>query len=213
MQLEIHSVLPSYFDESKKKLSEIWGKELLFTKGEFIKIVAPSGSGKTSFIHFLYGMRKDYSGAISFNGKNIAGYTPQDFADCRKNNMSIIFQDMRLFPKQTVFENIEIKRQLHPFHPAEKISEMAERLGIGEKLRSKCETCSYGEQQRVSIIRSLMQPFDFLLMDEPFSHLDDNNAQKAMELILEESRRREAAIIFANLERVDFFPFTRLLHL
>jgi putative ABC transport system ATP-binding protein len=58
-----------------------------------------------------------------------------------------------------------------------------------------------------------MQPFDFLLMDEPFSHLDDTNSQKAMELILEESRNREAAIIFANLERVDYFPFSRLLHL
>ena len=213
MQLEIHSLLPLYFDESKKKLSEIWGKELVFKKGEYVKIVAPSGSGKTSFIHFLYGMRKDYSGNILFNGKTINNFSPEEFADCRKNNISIIFQDMRLFPKQTVLENIEIKRQLYPFHSAEKIGEMAERLGIGDKLRSKCETCSYGEQQRVSIIRSLMQPFDFLLMDEPFSHLDDNNSKKAMELILEESKKREAAIIFVNLERVDYFPFTRLLHL
>lgn len=213
MQLEIHSVLPVYFDESKKKLSEIWGKELVFKKGEYVKIVAPSGSGKTSFIHFVYGMRKDYSGTILFNGKTIHNFSPEEFAGCRKNSISIIFQDMRLFPKQTVLENIEIKRQLYPFHPAEMINEMAERLGIGDKLRSKCETCSYGEQQRVSIIRSLMQPFDFLLMDEPFSHLDDNNSKKAMELILEESKKREAAIIFANLERVDFFPFNRLLHL
>jgi putative ABC transport system ATP-binding protein len=213
MQLEIHNVLPLYFDESKRNLSEIWGRELLFKKSEFIKIVAPSGSGKTSFIHFLYGLRKDHSGTILFNGKNISSYTPEEFAECRKNHISIIFQDMRLFPKQTVQENIEIKRQLNPFHPAEKISEMAKRLGIGDKLQSKCETCSYGEQQRVSIIRSLMQPYDFLLMDEPFSHLDDANSQKAMELILEESRKREAAIIFVNLERVDYFPFSRLLHL
>lgn len=213
MQLEIQNVLPGYFDESKKKLSEIWGKNLVFNKREYIKIVAPSGSGKTSFIHFLYGMRKDYSGTISFNQKNITLYTPEEFAGCRKNNISIIFQDMRLFPKQTVKENIEIKRQLNPFHPPEKIKEMAERLGISDKLQTNCETCSYGEQQRVSIIRSLMQPFDFLMMDEPFSHLDDINAKKAMDLILEESRKREAAIIFANLEQVDYFPYTRLLHL
>lgn len=120
---------------------------------------------------------------------------------------------MRLFSKQTVAENIEIKRQLNPYHPAEKIKEMTIRLGIGEKLQSKCETCSYGEQQRVSIIRSLMQPFDFLLMDEPFSHLDDNNSKKAMELIIEESKIRNASIILVNLERVDYFPFSRLLHL
>lgn len=213
MQLEIHSILPSYFDESKKKLSEVWGKELLIKKGEFIKILAPSGSGKTSLIHFLYGLRKDYTGSILLNERNISSYSPEDWAACRKNNISIVFQDMRLFSKQTVAENIEIKRQLNPYHPAEKIKEIAIRLGIGEKLQSKCETCSYGEQQRVSIIRSLMQPFDFLLMDEPFSHLDDNNSKKAMELIIEESKIRNASIILVNLERVDYFPFSRLLHL
>jgi putative ABC transport system ATP-binding protein len=213
MQLEIHQLLPVYFDESRKNLSEIWGKDLFFQKGEYIKIVAPSGSGKTSFIHFVYGMRNDYSGDILYNGKKISNYSPGDSAACRKNNMSIIFQDMRLFPEQTVEENIEIKRQLNPFHPPEKIGEMAERLGIGGKLNYKCSTCSYGEQQRVSIIRSLMQPFDFLLLDEPFSHLDDKNSQIAMQLIVEESKQREAAIIFANLERVDHFPFTRLFHL
>ena len=58
-----------------------------------------------------------------------------------------------------------------------------------------------------------MQPFDILLLDEPFSHLDNKNSEKAMELILEEAKKRNAAIIFADLERVDYFPFTRLYHL
>ena len=127
--------------------------------------------------------------------------------------MSIVFQDLRLFAEQTVNENIELKRQLNPFHPAEKIKEMAERLGIGSKLSSKCRICSYGEQQRVAIIRALMQPYDFLLLDEPFSHLDEANSKKAMALMLEESKARNAAMVFADLERVDYFPFTRLFHL
>jgi len=74
-------------------------------------------------------------------------------------------------------------------------------------------TCSYGEQQRIAIIRSLMQPFDFLLLDEPFSHLDEANAEKAMKLMLEEARLRNATIVFADLERIDFYPYTRLFHL
>jgi putative ABC transport system ATP-binding protein len=90
---------------------------------------------------------------------------------------------------------------------------MAAALGISGKLDQACGKCSYGEQQRVAIIRALMQPFDFLLLDEPFSHLDDNNAKKAMQLILQESQARHAAIVFADLERVDHFPFTRLFHL
>ena len=213
MQLKIQQLFPGYFDDNRKSFSEIWGKDLVFKKGEHIKIVAPSGSGKTSFIHFLYGLRKDYSGKIIFTDADIADFSPEEMSRCRKNNISIIFQDMKLFPKQTVWENIEIKRQLNPFHPAEKIREMAERLGIEKKLQYKCETCSFGEQQRVSIIRSLMQPFDFLLMDEPFSHLDNENSQKAMQLILEETAKRGAAIIFVDLEREDHFPFTRMFHL
>src|SRR5579875_3822299 len=195
MYLQIQNLLPLYFDEPRKQTSEIWGKDLQFDKGEFIKIVAPSGSGKTSLMHFLYGVRKDYSGSISYNGNSIKNFSIEDFANSRKDHVSIVFQDLRLFPEQTVFENLEIKRQLNPFHPSEKIKEMAERLGIGNKLNSKCKTCSYGEQQRVAIIRSLMQPFDFLLLDEPFSHLDENNSKKAMQLMLEEANARKAAII------------------
>jgi putative ABC transport system ATP-binding protein len=58
-----------------------------------------------------------------------------------------------------------------------------------------------------------MQPFEFLLLDEPFSHLDNKNSEKAMELMIEETKKRNAAIIFADLERIEFFPYTRLYHL
>ena len=213
MFLQIKNVLPAYFNETAKQQSEIWGKDLRFDKAEFIKIVAPSGSGKTSLIHFLYGMRQDYTGAVTYSEQSIKNFSAEQFSGFRKDHISIVFQDMRLFPEQTVFENIEIKRQLNPYHETGKIKEMAERLGIGNKLNLKCGSCSYGEQQRVAIIRSLMQPFEFLLLDEPFSHLDNNNSEKAMQLMIEESKKREAAIIFADLERVDYFPFTRIYHL
>ena len=213
MQLRIQLLLPVYFDEARKSNSDIWGRDLSFSKGEMIKIVAPSGSGKTSLIHFLYGMRQDYNGSILYGDKNIKQFGAEDFALHRKDNISVVFQDLRLFPEQTVGENLEIKRQLNPFHPSEKIKEMADRLGIGNKLQSKAKICSYGEQQRVSIIRSLLQPFDFLLLDEPFSHLDNRNSEIAMQLILQESKQRGATIIFADLERIDYFPFTSIYHL
>jgi len=118
-----------------------------------------------------------------------------------------------LFPLQTVEENIEVKRQLEPYHPAEKIKEFTERLGVSHKLKMRCNTCSNGEQQRVAIVRSLMQPFSFILLDEPFSNLDDNNRKKAMQLILEEADRRKAGIILADLKHLEYFPADKIFHL
>ena len=90
---------------------------------------------------------------------------------------------------------------------------MAEILGIGKKLDKPAKTCSYGEQQRIAIIRSLQQPFDFLLMDEPFSHLDENNRSIAMQLINEEAAKRKAAIILADLKKVEQFDAEKILYL
>jgi putative ABC transport system ATP-binding protein len=118
-----------------------------------------------------------------------------------------------LFLDQSVRENIELKRQLNPYHPAGKIDEMANRLGIANKLNRLAKTCSYGEQQRIAIIRSLMQPFDFLLLDEPFSNLDEVNRSKAFELIEEECKQRNASMLFADLKELDFFKGKRILKL
>ncbi|MDB5221647.1 MAG: ATP-binding cassette protein [Chitinophagaceae bacterium] len=213
MQILLQEIIPTYFEKEQFTGSEIWGKNVTFSKGEHVHIVAPSGSGKTSLIHFIYGLRKDYEGTISYQNENIKNFSLEKFSTFRQKNVSIIFQDLRLFSDQTVRNNIELKRQLNPYHPPEKIDEMARRLGIANKLNRLAKTCSYGEQQRIAIIRALMQPFDFLLLDEPFSNLDDNNRSKAFALVKEECDMRKASMIFADLKQLDFFNEERVLKL
>ena len=213
MKLNISNLLPTYFEESRKATSQIWGKKIEFNKGEKIHIVAPSGTGKTSLIHFLYKLRPSYSGQISYNDLHLSTTSHEQLANLRKNHISIILQDMRLFGEPTILQNLEIKRQLQPYHPQEKIIEMAKRLGVDHRLEQQAKNCSYGEQQRTAIIRALLQPFDIILMDEPFSHLDNINTQKAMELIVEEAGARNATILYAELEKSPTFPATQLLHL
>ncbi len=205
MQIQLQQIVPTFIETEKISGSQIWNNNVVFNSGQKIEIVAPSGSGKTSLIHFLYGLRKDYNGSILYDNNAISNFDAEKFATFRQQNISIVFQDMRLFAEQTVLQNIEIKRQLHPYHTQNKIDEMARRLGIENKLHKLCKTCSYGEQQRIAIIRSLQQPFNFLLLDEPFSHLDENNRHKAMELIEEEAQAREAAIILADLKAIEYF--------
>ncbi len=211
--INLDKVQPSYLEKEKIERSQIWNEQLQISKGERIQIVAPSGSGKTSFIHFLYGLRNDYNGNISMDGKQVKNFSAEDFANVRSSVCSIIFQDLRLFPDHTAFENINIKRVLNPFHGEERIKEMAATLGIENKLPKLAKTCSYGEQQRIAIIRALQQPFDFILMDEPFSNLDENNRMIAMELIEEEARKRNAAIILADLKRLEFYKADRIIYL
>ncbi len=213
MQINLQEIVPDYISKDNVNKSQIWGQKLIINKGEHLHIVAPSGSGKTSLMHFIYGLRKDYSGNILYGDTDIKKLSTESFSSFRQNKISIIFQDLRLFEDQTVRENIEIKRMLNPYHTPEIIVEMAKKLGIETKLNQLAKTCSYGEQQRIAIIRSLMQPFDFILLDEPYSHLDEVNRKKAMELIYEECEKRNAAMIFADLKPLDFLKGEKVIYL
>ena len=213
MQINLQKLVPDYINKDNVNKSQIWGENITVITGEHLHIVAPSGSGKTSLIHFIYGLRKDYTGNIFYDNSDIKKLSAESFCSFRQNRISIIFQDLRLFENQTARENIEIKRMLDPYHSSQIIEEMARRLGIDSKLDQLSKTCSYGEQQRIAIIRSLMQPFDFLLLDEPYSHLDEANRKKAMELIYEECERRNAAMVFADLKPIDFLKGERVLML
>ena len=213
MQINLQEVVPDYIEKENIPGSQIWGKSISIEKGEHLHIVAPSGKGKTSLMHFIYGLRKDYTGSISYDDIDIRKLSPESFSSFRQKKISIIFQDLRLFPEQSVRENLEIKRLLDPYHKPGIIDAMAKRLGIFSKLDNQAKTCSYGEQQRIAIIRSLMQPFDFLLLDEPYSHLDDANRQKAMELIYDECEKREAAMVFADLKILEFLKGEKVLML
>ncbi|MEP7251797.1 MAG: ATP-binding cassette domain-containing protein [Ginsengibacter sp.] len=213
MQIHLADVIPDYIEKEKVAASQVWGKNLVINKGEHLHIVAPSGRGKTSLIHFIYGLRKDFSGTISYDDIQTKKLSVEGFSSFRQNKISIIFQDLRLFPELTVRENLEIKRILDPYHPPRMIDEMMQRLGISSKLEKPAKTCSYGEQQRIAIVRSLLQPFDFLLLDEPYSHLDDANRSKATDLIYEECEKRNAAMVFADLKKLDFLEGEKVIML
>ncbi|MCY7293470.1 MAG: ATP-binding cassette domain-containing protein [Ferruginibacter sp.] len=213
MEISLNNIVPDFLEKEKTDNSEVWKKIVSFKQGQKTEIIAPSGSGKTSLIHFLYGMRKDYSGTLLFDKKNIKSIDPPELADIRAMQVSIIFQDLRLFKDFSVLQNLEIKRSLAPYHQTSLINEMAETLGIANKLSQNAGTCSYGEQQRIAIIRALQQPFNFIILDEPFSHLDEENGKKAMLLIEEEAHKRGAGIILADLQHNPFFNADSTLHL
>ncbi len=215
MILSLHNVVPTPLkDKVLQQGSDVWNREVSFSAGQWTKIKAPSGTGKTTLIHSLYKLREDYSGKIEWDGMSLQQLPAEQLAQYRQEKISIIFQDLRLFPNLSSFENIELKRVLQrPYCDQEKIFSMAAELGVQHILHQKAGICSYGEQQRVAIIRALIHPFSMLVMDEPFSHLDQANTAKAAALIMRECKDRNAGFIITDLDDDDHFAYDQLLNL
>lgn len=190
------------------RTSDIWNTTVSFASQNWIKVLAPSGTGKTTLINTLYKLRHDYNGTVQLDNKDLKTINGDELATLRQQKVSIIFQDLRLFENLTARENIELKRVLQkPYYETTIIDEMANRLGITNILHQQAGICSYGEQQRIAIIRSLVQPFEWLLMDEPFSHLDNANRDKAVSLIQEECSKRKAGFILTDLDEDNLFDY------
>ena len=176
-------------------------------------IIAPSGSGKTSLMGFMYGLRHDFSGIIELNANDISRQKLRWWSALRQQNISAIFQDLRLIAHLTLGENLVLKNDLTKFKTIEQIRSMTKALGIDAYWDQKCGTLSFGQQQRASIVRALLQPMDFLIADEPFSHLDDENIAKAKTLILEECAKQHAALILFSLGPAYGIDFNQKLSL
>jgi len=214
MELTLQQLIPLPLKEKiTDKSSDIWKQDLNLKKGELVFIQAPSGTGKTTLIHMLYGLRKDYLGSILWNEKILNQLKETQLAPMRATYLSIVFQDLRLFPEMTTWENLELKRALTQTVSTERTEYMLQQLGMYDKRHAPAKTLSRGEQQRVAIVRALMQPFDWLLMDEPFSHLDSINIEKAAVLISDVVAANSAGMILADLEKNSFFPYHKRLFL
>ena len=210
MQLSLQGVIPVPLREKvTANKSGMWNTSVSFDRGEHVFLQAPSGTGKTTLIHILYGLRKDYEGDVKWNNQSLKATDNEALAALRTNGISVIFQDMRLFPELTAWENIEIKRRLTNTVTEQHAHDWLDRLGLKDKKNSMGNTLSYGEQQRVAIVRALLQPFEWLLMDEPFSHLDHANIDKARALIAEVVKQHGAGMLLADLDENTFFPYTQ----
>ena len=133
--------------------------------------------------------------------------------DFRKSKISYVFQDFKLFPNLTVFENIQLKNTLTNNKTVEEIDIFIEKVLLGHKRNSLVKKLSLGQKQRVAIIRSLCQPFEFILLDEPFSHLDRDNIKLITNIIVQEVNKQSASLIMTSLDEMNVLTFDKVLNL
>ena len=212
-QIKFHSVLPAVFAQRDDLDSEVWKQDVTFRKGHLYLVEADSGKGKSTFCSYILGYRHDYTGQVMFDDDVTANYKVKNWVEIRKRHISHLFQELRLFPELTAMENVEIKNKMTGFQSRQQILDWFDRLGIADKVDAKIGRMSFGQQQRVAMIRSLCQPFDFILADEPISHLDDNNSRIMGDIMMTEAKRQGAGVIVTSIGKHIDLPYERIVKL
>ena len=180
-------------------VSDVWQQDISLERGKRYLISAESGTGKSSMCSYIFGYRQDYSGVIAFDGRDIRSLSVAEWCDVRQRHIAYLPQDMRLFGELTAMENVELKNGITGFKSRDEIRRLFQMLGLEDKQDSLVSKLSIGQQQRVAIIRTLCQPCDFIMLDEPVSHLDDENNRIVADLVTQEASRQGAGVIATSV--------------
>ena len=178
-----------------KGLSKIYGSgenqvvaldkaNLTIAPGDFISIIGPSGSGKSTLLHLLSGLDHPTSGSLTYDGQEIYTLSDKELSAFRRRQMGFIFQQFNLLPVLTARENILMPLLLDKKQPDEGyLDQLAELLGLRERLDHLPHELSGGQQQRVAIARALIAQPEVIFADEPTGNLDSKSGGAVMELL------------------------------
>ena len=198
-RIEMKGMLPRVFVSEKIPPSDVWRHDVAFELGKFYLVEAASGGGKSSMCAYIFGARTDYEGRLLFDGEDAAGISMAGWQALRRRNIAYLPQELSLFPELTAWENIQLKNRVTGYASEKMVERWLEQLGIASRRDYPAGRMSIGQQQRVAIIRIVCQPFDFILLDEPVSHLDEENNRIAAAIIAEEARRQGAGVISTSV--------------
>lgn len=202
-EIRLDGVLPEVFapeaGSPALEASEVWCARPVFRKGQAYSVAAASGMGKSSLCAFIYGQRTDFRGRIFFGDADISTFGIGDWCEARRLHLAYLPQGLDLFPSLSALDNVLLKNRLTGFRSDDEIRGMFRRLGLADRIDAPAGRLSVGQQQRVALIRALCQPFDFILLDEPVSHLDADNNRLCGALVAEAAAALGAGIITTSV--------------
>ncbi len=178
-----------------KELSKIYGVgenrvvaldkvNLEIAINDFISIMGPSGSGKSTLLHLLSGLDRPTSGSLTYDGRDIYGFSDKELSAFRRRRIGFVFQQYNLLPVLTAKENIIMPLLLDKRLPDEVyLMQLAEWLGISDRLEHLPHELSGGQQQRVAIARALIAKPDIIFADEPTGNLDSKSGSEVMKML------------------------------
>ena len=176
--------LSKIYGEGENRVTALDRASLTIAPGDFISIMGPSGSGKSTLLHLLSGLDRPTSGHLTYDGKAIYSLSDKELSAFRRQRIGFIFQQFHLLPVLTARENIIMPLLLDRKQPNEGyLQELAQMLGIQDRLTHLPHELSGGQQQRVAIARALIAKPDVIFADEPTGNLDSRSGSEVMELL------------------------------
>lgn len=195
MYLEVKRLKKSY-GEGGSYVEVLKGVDLSVEKGVMCVIQGASGSGKSTLLHCIGGLDEAGSGAVSVDGMEICGLTPEELSDYRRANLGFVFQFYNLVPNLTVKENIQVCEYLTG-SPLD-LGELLDTLGLAGHQDKFPPQLSGGQQQRCAIARALIKNPKLLLCDEPTGALDSHTSREILELLEEVNRKYGTTILIVT---------------
>lgn len=216
-ELSFSKLQPTFLPEEWIRVSELWGKDVRFKPGARIQLDGPSGRGKSTALKILFGLEHQFAGEIRHGERSIirAETRPTEHLPRRRFGFSAVFQAFYLFPQLTGWENLQtwppsVLKDSRCFS-RERLYAFAGNLHLADILDRSTEHYSPGQNQRLALLRALARPFDWLLLDEPFSHIDEPNIRAAIEVIDAALVHYKAGVIVTSLSEKPRLPVVRRL--
>jgi putative ABC transport system ATP-binding protein len=185
--VELHDVCKTY-DMGVQKVEALRGVTTHFRRGSCWAIMGPSGSGKSTMLNLLGCLDRPTTGRYVLNGQDISSLDDNELSELRLRELGFIFQSFNLIPQLTVRENVELPLYYlgwEAHESAARAEELAELVGLADRLHHRPMELSGGQQQRVAVARALANDPSVLLADEPTGNLDTSTGRQIMELLMD----------------------------
>lgn len=198
--IQLHNVSLAY----QKDATALNNITLRIEKGEFVFLTGPSGAGKTTLLRLLYGALTPTRGQVVIDGQNVSRMTPSQIPFLRRS-IGVVFQDFKLLPTRTVFENVSITLEVLGWGRADigkKVMHVLKQMGMESKINLTPQRLSGGEQQRVALARALVNEPKILIADEPTGNLDDANKNQIITIFKEANVRGTTVVVATHDRRV-----------
>lgn len=206
--------LTKIYGDGENAVHALRGINLTVEKGEFTAIVGTSGSGKSTLLHMLGGLDRPTTGKVMVDGKDIFSLSEEQLTIFRRRKIGFVFQSYNLVPVLNLYENIVLPLELDGKKiDREYIDQIAETLGLKDRLEALPNQLSGGQQQRVAIARALAGTPSIILADEPTGNLDSKTSQDVLSLLKVTSEKFDQTIVMITHNEEIAQMADRIIHI